>query len=140
MEIHHPDRRSNKEKDMRNALLPVLLTGLIVGAAIAFAVVTSDQKQVEAKKDEKTVEVLDTTPKLLIADPAFYKGRIVRVRISGCEYSATGEYIYRTRTDLPPVVVLRLRVPKPLPVGTEWVVGVCAGRVDTGEVLVLDCR
>lgn len=147
MGTDHPNKRSDKDNAMRDAILPVLLTGLLMGAAITFAVVTHNNKREKEsdsihdilEKIDPQVIPIETSPKLLISDPTFYRNRLVRVRLSGCEW-VNGEYIYRTRADAPPSVIIRPRVHPKSGAVPESVVGLCVGRMEAGEVLVVDAR
>lgn len=134
--MRFPSSRSKQGKTMKDAALPVVLAVLIVVVATCLAILTTRQ---EALREDTTA--LETTPKLLAADPTFFTGRLVKVKTAGMERLSPSELMYRAIAGQPPIAVLRLRNPlKPTDTTPAFLVGVCVGRVEEGHVLVVDCR
>lgn len=113
---------------MRTSLFSLALAGVF---AILLVLIS-------AYLANKTEAPIPTTARLLDHEPDYYAGRIVSLKTDGFEPTVTStEFIYRPRTDKPPIVLIRfLKPPDRLP---PVITGRCLGRQIT-TVLVVDCR
>jgi hypothetical protein len=122
---------------MKDAILPVLVTVGLMTFAISLAVVAD--RAVVRERTEPSPFPVECTPRLLIAQPDFFSGRRVRVRIEGCERLSDSQVGYRARADGPFLVLLRFSapVPEPLP---KYVLGECTETREGEIVVVENCK
>lgn len=111
---------------MKNLEAPAIGIALTVLVVITFYIVSGKPPVI-------------ATPRLLDCDPAFFAGKEVRVKTTGCEIIGS-TLAYRKTSDSPPCVVLVFRsgrAPDPVP---EFVTGLVGKRGANGTTYVTDCR